>query len=244
MVITIISDPHVAPEGERPFDVDTRGQFKIALELQKREESDLLILTGDISYRDGDEASYQWVKKQLDDNLTPYRIIGGNHDDSSLLANTFALEEHLHNSIELYYEEKIPGHHLIYLDSSIGSLSKLQWSWLREKLTEDTKLRKLIFMHHPPVKAGVPYMDNNHPFRESEEFVRLLEKTGTRPIVFCGHYHTEKSLILPQMDLFISPSPFFNIDDKYRDFQLLHNKACYRRVELVDDVLRTSVFYQ
>ncbi len=244
MLITLISDPHIAPPGEHPFGVDTRGLFTGALEFQSREKSDLLIITGDLSYRDGDESSYKWIKKQLDDNQTPYRIIGGNHDDSSVLARTFALEDHLHNSIELYYEEKIPGHHLIYLDSSVGSLSKLQWSWLEEKLTSERELKKLIFMHHPPTEAAAPYMDKNHAFREIDKFRKLVKKSECRPTVFCGHYHIEKSLILPEMDVFICPSTFFNLDDKYRDFKVLNNRSCYRRVELSEEMLRTSVYYQ
>lgn len=243
MIITTITDLHIAPEGERPFDVDTRKNFLEALQMQSRDKSDLLVIKGDLSYRDADEEVYHWIRQQLDETKIPYRIIGGNHDDSSLLASVFGLEEHLHNSIELYYEEKVPGHHLIYLDSSIGSFSQLQWNWLGEKLVEEPHLRKLIFMHHPPVAGAVPYMDNNYPFREQREFEQIAKNTDQVPFVFCGHYHVEKSILNPSLSCFITPSPFFNIDDTADDFKLLNNLACYRRIELSESGLKTAVFY-
>ncbi|TVR77411.1 MAG: metallophosphoesterase [Saprospirales bacterium] len=244
MIITTITDLHIAPEGERPFDVDTRQNFLESLGMLVRDQSDLLVVKGDLSYRDADEKVYHWIREQLDQTKIPYRIIGGNHDDSSLLASVFGLEDHLHNSIELYYEEKIPGHHLIYLDSSIGSFSQMQWNWLNEKLQEEAHLRKLIFMHHPPVAASVPYMDKNYPFREQGEFERLLKNSNLHVYVFCGHYHVEKCILSPSMSCFITPSPFFNIDDTADDFKLYNNIPCYRRIQLTDSGLNTSVFYE
>lgn len=243
MIITQITDPHIAPEGERPFQVDTRAHFLKTLDLQKREKPDLLVLTGDLSYRYGNESTYLWIRNQLNETGIPFRVIGGNHDDSSLLAKVFKLEEHLHNSIELYYEEKVPGYHLIYLDSSIGSLSKMQWKWLSEKIDDDPKLHKVLFIHHPPVSGGVPYMDSQYPFKEQEEFQELLGNIDKHITAICGHYHVEKTILRTGVQVFITPSPFFNIDDREIDFKQVGNRPCYRRIKLGPHSLETSVFY-
>lgn len=244
MIVTQITDPHVAPEEERPFGVDTRARFLDSLDLQKRENSSLLILTGDLSFRDGDRETYEWIKTHLDALRIPYRILAGNHDDSAVLASVFDNSSALHPSNEMFYDEKTEDCHLLYLDSGAGILSPLQWQWFGDKMAEKTGLRKVVFIHHPPIVCGVPYMDANYPFKQSKEFEQLIAKNQYSVDVFCGHYHIEKTVLKPGITVCITPSPFFTIDDRCDDFEEVPSRPCYRRIVLEKEEIQTAVFYQ
>nr|MBS0037813.1 metallophosphoesterase [Saprospiraceae bacterium] len=244
MIVTQITDPHVAPEEERPFGVDTRARFLDSLELQKRENSSLLILTGDLCFRDGDKETYEWMKVHLDALNIPYRILAGNHDDSTVLASVFHYGHALHPTNELFYDEKISGFHLLYLDSGEGILSPLQWQWLGDKMKEEPTLKKVIFMHHPPLACGVPYMDAKYPFEQSEQFEQFIAINSYSLTVFCGHYHIEKTILHPGISICITPSPFFTVDDRCDDFQEVTARPCYRRIVFGKEEIQTAVFYR
>jgi len=243
LIINQITDPHIAAETERPFGKDTRDLFLKSLEFQKRERPDLLVVTGDLCFREGEEETYLWIVEQLDKLSVPYRVLPGNHDRPSTLARAFKMGDHLKNSGELYFDEIIDGYQFIYTDSSAGEFSSEQWDWLYHRCLQDDRFPKLLFTHHPPLRGEVPYMDNEHPFRQWGLFEEFIEKTRTPISVFCGHYHTEKSLLRPGVSVFITPSPFFGIDDRYQDFEEAITFPCYRRIQLRNGELSTSVFY-
>jgi 3',5'-cyclic AMP phosphodiesterase CpdA len=54
MRIAQITDLHIAQAAEKPFDVDVRGNFLKVLESVAIYDPDLIALTGDLTYHDGD----------------------------------------------------------------------------------------------------------------------------------------------------------------------------------------------
>lgn len=240
--IAILSDLHIAGKDEIPFGVDTRANFLSVLDLAIGDEPDLIILGGDQSYRDGDREVYLWIKKQLEKKGVPYRVISGNHDNPAALREVFHPDKQIQDN-EFYYTETINGKELIFCDSTTGTLSERQWSWLKEKI-EESKVEAFIFMHHPPFNCGVPYMDNNHPFHQMEEFAKLISSTDKNLCFFCGHYHCEKTVIRNNATVFISPSTFFNLNDRQVEFEIQHNIPSFRRLIIEDGKVETSVFYK
>ena len=149
--MAILSDLHIAGESEFPYGVDTRSNFLQALDLAVNDRPDMLIITGDLCFREGDREVYDWVKKKLDKTSLPHRVISGNHDDPALLQEVFHPKKSLKNN-EIYYSEKIHGHHFIFCDSTTAELSKDQWHWLKEEI-EASGDKVFIFIHHPPPSA-------------------------------------------------------------------------------------------
>lgn len=240
MRLAILSDLHIAGEGERPFDVDTRSNFLQALDLAVDDRPDMLIIAGDLCFREGDREVYVWIKTELDRSSLPYRVISGNHDNPALLQEVFHPNKSLKNN-EFYYSENIHGHHFIFCDSTTAELSKDQWHWLKEEI-EASGDKVFIFIHHPPFRAAVPYMDNHHAFKQMEKMEDFIGNFDKNLFFFCGHYHCEKTIIRDQSITFITPSTFFNLDDRYEDFAILNKTPSFRRLVISADQIETGIF--
>lgn len=223
-----ITDLHIGNAHERPFDVDVRANFlKILSDIQKH-DYDLLVISGDLCYQDGERAIYNWIKGHLDTLDKRWAIIPGNHDDSQLMADCFSFNDRCQEN-QLFFcgnESEPP---TLFLDSSPGFLSELQLNYLRNYLSEHQN-EICLFMHHPPLQAGVPYMDNQHAFQNSEETLALLTAHPYPIHIFTGHYHVDKSIHYKNLNIHITPSTFFQIDWKEEDFKVDHHKCAYRHI--------------
>ena len=74
------------------------------------------------------------------------------------------------------------------LPQHLYQLSDQQKDWLKQELTK-IKGDQIIFIHHPPLQANVPYMDNNHALKDQEELQQILVTAAGEVHLFCGHYH-------------------------------------------------------
>ena len=78
-------------------------------------------------------------------------------------------------------DTSVPGHHH-------GMLCEERLRWLDETLSAQPEFPTLIFMHHPPFRTGVQWMDASglHGGRMMEEIVRRHPQVVR---VACGHIH-------------------------------------------------------
>ena len=120
-------------------------------------------------------------------------------------------------------------------------MSREQWSWLEMHVKTAPKL--IIFMHHPPVNANVPFMDNDHAFSEQSKFQELLAQRNDSVEVFCGHYHVDKSISRGNLHVHITPSCFFQIRDDIIEFGVDHHRIGYRVIEIDDGAVFHGVRY-
>ena len=241
MKIIQITDLHIDEEGSYPFDIDVRKNFIRILTYIKKQKPDHLVISGDLCYRDPKEEIKQWIKEVLDFSQLEYSIIAGNHDDSQMMAKIFNTQ-HLLNEGELYYARKIGKETVLFLDSAKGSLSTKQSNWLRRQLKNATD-DVLIFMHHPPIKAGIPFMDNRHPLQYIEKIQKIFFDHPANIHVFCGHYHVEKTILLKNLSVHITPSCFFQIDHHSSEFKVDHHRIGYREIVLDNHALSSTVRY-
>lgn len=239
--IAILSDLHIAGQDEFPYGVDTRANFLSALDLVVKDQPDLIVLGGDQCHRVGDKEVYIWIKKQLEKCGIPLQVISGNHDDSLVLREIFHPEKTMHED-EFYYTENIKGREFIFCDSSKGILSEHQWNWLKNSI-ENVQKEAFIFIHHPPLYCGVPYMDKHHAFQQMEKMGRLIGSLDKNLFFFCGHYHCEKTVIRENSLVFISPSTFFNLNDRNAEFEIQNNLPSFRRLIIEEGKIESSVFY-
>ena len=244
MRIIQITDIHIGEEGEVTRDVDVRGNFMDMLHLAGHLQPDYLVFSGDLCYSTANANNYRWIREQIERLTLPYDIIPGNHDETALMAQVFDRSHLLLPGGEMAFERNMSGFRFLFLDTSTGVLSQAQADWLAARLQTITR-RQIIFMHHPPLKAGVPFMDNHYPLQNPEVFLDVIAACPQHPIhVFCGHYHVEKTVHSGYLHVHITPSTFFQIDGFRGDFGIDHYRPGMRVLDLSDDgALMHSVKY-
>ena len=85
---------------------------------------------------------------------------------------------------------------IMFLDSGTGDLGEKQWNWFERMINSVAAEDLYIFMHHPPLLIGVPYMDNKHSFTETDHFQEILAKYPEKRFhFFCGHYHVDRTYL-------------------------------------------------
>lgn len=232
--IVVIADPHVmAPELlTNPSNADwtnylsvskklidySRELFAQAMADIKAMKPELVLMVGDLT-KDGEQASHEYFKQQLDDLGIPTLVIPGNHDlgtnDAKVYGNTTtpaptmstvedfatlyadygygATSDHLYNTLT-YACEPIDGLVVIGIDSGTnGTLSFATLSWVCAKAREARSAGKQVIamMHHPliPHITGGDTFTNSVSVTDYAEVRNQLADAGIS-VVFTGHFHT------------------------------------------------------
>lgn len=241
MRIAQITDLHIGHEGEDTFGIDVRENFMLIKQAVQELSPDLVVLSGDLCYRSGNRDIYSWIKDHMEDMGIPYEFISGNHDDPALMARVFGREDLMKNG-ELYFSRQIADQKFLFLDTTLGVISWIQMDWLQRQLEEwDRDI--VIFMHHPPFFAGVPYMDEKYSFRTQEEIQRIFFAFPHNITVFTGHYHVDKTIRKRNVVVHITPSCFFQIDQHSADFRVDHRRIGFREITLDDGLMMNTVKY-
>ena len=123
-------------------------------------------------------------------------------------------------------------------------MSKKQLHWLEQQLGRIDR-DAVIFMHHPPVTGGVPFMDSKHALQNMHEVHAILFNFPHHLTIFCGHYHAEKTLCSRNLTVHITPSTYFQIDTHAQGFKVDHYRIACREINLRSDgVVESMVIYQ
>lgn len=242
MQIALITDLHTGQEEDYPFDINLRENFRNILEEVAKCKPDHLIVAGDLCLRAAEPDTYLWQKDLLQALHIPYHIIAGNHDDSVILQQVF---NHLPlpKDGELYYKVYIGAQPFLFLDTSKKETSHTQKAWLENELKHGSPV-PIVVMHHPPALMQVPYMDRNHALNDRDEIMNILQQVQKPIDVFCGHYHVEKLVCFGSIRIHITPSCYFQIDQKQQDFAVDHHCIAYRIIQLDDpSFMATHVHY-
>lgn len=234
MRIIQISDIHISSADDRPFDVDVRTQFIKVLRVAGDLKPDGVVLSGDLCFRDPLFEVYPWIAMQMKEMIScPVYVMPGNHDSQQIMHRHFTCPYHA-DTDEIYCTVKWHAIPVFFLDSARGVMSETQYQWLEREL-KVCKGRVLLFIHHPPLYCGVPFMDTRYAFQEIPRFQGLLQDKDLEFQIFCGHYHVERTLGIANQRICITPSTFFQIDATEVEFKIDHHKAGYRVIELGDD---------
>ena len=145
----------------------------------------------------------------------PYDIISGNHDDPVMMAEAFTAPP-AQGGI---YFAKIQGKAGPFLDTTTGVVSERQQEWLREQL-QYLKQEALVFMHHPPLEAGVPLwiaatLRNQGEVQSISCPIPIM--SISLPLLSCGKGHSQKNIVVH-----IAPPPAFQIGQDSEEFQVDH----------------------
>jgi len=240
--IAQLTDMHIGETDEDVYGSPVRMQFLSALNKLKKQNLDALILSGDLAANAGEYNSYVWIKEQLKELTCPIYICLGNHDRLENLKQVFNLNLENYHEDGYYFKTKIKEHLCLFLDTSPYFLSNQQMEWLKQQSIEN-KEEILLFMHHPPLYCGCTFMDEKYPLKNISDVWSVIKELKNVNYIFCGHYHTERTIIKDGKNVFLTPSTMAQFDNQTSEITILHRNPSWRIIEWDGETLRTSVEY-
>jgi 3',5'-cyclic-AMP phosphodiesterase len=241
--IAQLTDMHIGENDENVYGSPVRMQFLAVLNELKKHNLDALVLSGDLAANAGEYDSYVWIKEQLKEITCPIYICLGNHDRLHNLQNVFNLNpDDIHNE-SYYFETRIKEHLCLFLDTSPYFLSEEQLKWIQQQDIEN-KEEILLFMHHPPLYCGCAFMDEKYPLKNISEAWSVIKELKNINYIFCGHYHTERTIVKDEKIVFLTPSTMVQFDCQTPDITTTHRNPGWRIIEWDGETLRTSVNYR
>lgn len=212
VLIAQMTDIHVgfAPD-EKPEELNlTRFRATLKRLLEGPNRPDLLVLSGDITDR-GDAESFAKTAALLANCPVPILPMVGNHDSREGLLGAFPQVVPAEGGFLHYVVEAGLGLRIICLDTLEdgrhgGAFCEARAGWLAARLAEAPDRPTLIFMHHPPVVAGIDWMD---PAPEEPWIQRLSSVLeGQRQVlaIHCGHLHRQINARFAGIPLGVTPS--------------------------------------
>jgi Icc protein len=211
-LIAQMTDIHVgfAPH-EKPEELNlTRFRATLTRLLEGPNRPDMLVLSGDITDH-GDAESFAKTAELLEGCPCPILPMVGNHDSREGLLGVFPQVVPADGGFLHYVVEAPLGLRVICLDTLEdgrhgGAFCEVRARWLADRLSEASDQPTLIFMHHPPVIAGIDWMD---PAPDEPWMLRLREVlTGQDQVqaIHCGHLHRQINTRFAGIPLGVTPS--------------------------------------
>ena len=212
-----LTDLHLLPPGELLMGLDVNQRLESALAEAGRFAPDVYLFTGDFCANEPVAEVYERLRARLDRLDVPYYLCIGNHDDAGMVLAAFP--EHFRGpGGRIYGTSTVAGRTFVFLDTSSGEVGTAQLDWLARELRQQPTAT--IVMHHPPLLLGVPFMDLHHPLRDRERVLEVLLADGRRRRVLCGHYHTTRTVVHRNLEVYLCPPTSFHIDPLRDRFDL------------------------
>ena len=195
MLIAQITDTHITPDGVLAYRrVDTAAFLARAVEhiLHLDPRPDLVFATGDLVDA-GTREEYRRLRHLLAPLPMPVHLIPGNHDDRAAMRQEFPDHHYLPREGFLQYVVDVGTVRIIALDTLLpgaagGLMDATRIGWLDARLREAPAAPTLIFMHHPPFKTGIAYMDSIG-LEGADALADVVRRHPQVERVACGHLH-------------------------------------------------------
>lgn len=243
----LFADPMVELKG-----ICTRGRLEGVLAALRAElpRAELLIVTGDLAHDERLE-TYQALRELLADWLPRVRILPGNHDNRGFIRQAFgdivlsAWERNV-------FSDSVGNWRLIGLDSHIpgavaGELGAEQLAWLEQQLAAaepafgKTAQPTVLFLHHPPISVGSPWLDQIG-LTDAPALWELLDRFPSVKLICTGHIHQELTITRGGVVVLATPSTGVQFRPETESLVVDNLPPGYRLLELEDDgSMRTRV---
>ncbi len=238
--IAQLTDTHLFEDSAQSLlGIQTEASFQAVLVEIKRNLSqlDLLLLTGDLT-QDGSAASYDRLRKSLDNFAIPAYCLAGNHDDLPMMQTQLPSEYvHLSRSLDL-------GNWKILLLSSVvvgavhGYLADSELIWLEEMLKANPDRPTLITFHHPAVPIGSRWIDDIC-LENQDQFWAICDRYPQIEVVLNGHAHQDFDQIYEtphnSVRCLVTPSTCIQFQPNNHKFQIDSQPAGFRHLRLYDN---------
>jgi 3',5'-cyclic-AMP phosphodiesterase len=212
VLIAQMTDIHVgfAPD-EKPEELNlTRFRATLARLIDGPNRPDMLVLSGDITDH-GDAESFAKTAALLADCPFPIIPLVGNHDSREGLLGAFPQVVPAEGGFLHYVIDAGMGLRLICLDTLEdgrhgGAFCEARADWLAARLAEAPHAPTLIFMHHPPVVAGIDWMDPAPDEAWIGRLRQVLAGQNQVQAIHCGHLHRQITTRFAGLPLGVTPS--------------------------------------
>ena len=150
------------------------------------------LLLGDLTDT-GSNASYRYIRDQMQSIPMPVIATVGNHDNREIMQQYFSSSYNsdgfAQNSYKLGANQR-----LLVLDTkregeASGELCYQRLHWLQNQLSSATEEHLIIAMHHPPAPLAVPAQDKI-ALINGDTLYRVLSAERQRiKMIICSHFH-------------------------------------------------------
>ena len=219
MLIAQISDVHIREKGAaKTVGVDTNGALSAAIEEVNgfSPMPDVVMITGDLAHS-GKSAEYEMLGRLLDRLKVPCYLLLGNHDDRNAFRNVFNRLPYLSQGQTFcqYVLEDYPLR-IIALDTTVndhhhGELCRTRLAWLDDQLQKMPEKPTIIFMHHPPIRVGIDWMDGIGLLSGAAELAEIVRRHPQVQGLHCGHIHRTIQSSLGSTLVGVAPSTCYAV---------------------------------
>ena len=216
--IAQISDLHIKPPGSLAYGkVDTAKALErcVAALNEFDPAPDFVVISGDLADTPTAE-EYQYLKRLLAPLKLPFAGIPGNHDSRELMRAAFPSASYAFVSGPLNQKIEVAGLDLLLLDSSVhrkphGELDGPTLQWLDGMLASSPDRPALLFLHHPPFKAGIWHMDRQNLLNASD-LAPIVRRHPRVQLIATGHVHRATLTMFAGVPTTICPAPNHAVD--------------------------------
>lgn len=216
VIIAQISDLHIKRPGQLAYGkVDTAQALQrcIATLNSFIPAPDLVVISGDL-VDTGDAEEYAHLKELLAALRLPFACVPGNHDSRELMRAAFP-EQGDATEGPLNHVRSVRGVDVVLLDSSVpgkpfGELTAQTLQWLEATLAASDR-PALLFLHHPPFKAGIWHMDRQN-LLNADALDGVIRRFPRVRLVAAGHVHRATFTSFAGVTASIAPAPNHAVD--------------------------------
>jgi len=196
MLVAQISDTHITEQGQKTYGfVPTAENLKrcVASINGLAMQPDIVLLSGDVT-SDALLTEAEHAASILDGLTCPYFLVPGNHDDRGALWRTFggaacpSRSGAFFNYVIDGYDLRIIAFDSVAVGEPGGEICTDRADWLSDCLSGGGDQPTIIFMHHPPLKCGVPETDEDG-FKGADVLGKIVAKYPNIQRILCGHIH-------------------------------------------------------
>lgn len=242
-----LSDLHLfANPDERLYGIPTRELLMDVMEHVERsgERFDHVVVTGDNSHDDLPE-TYAAVREILRPWLDRLWELPGNHDERAVLRSVFSDRIGGEGGERVQFAFRAGEWLCLGLDTQVpgevaGRIDSGQIAWIRQQLQDERPRGAVLFMHHPPIALGLPWLDRIG--LEGKDLLQdLLVDDERIRLVCCGHVHHESSHRVGSAEVVTTPSTGLQFSGTSVVSLFVQAPPGFRVVELGGDGVSTRV---
>jgi 3',5'-cyclic-AMP phosphodiesterase len=216
--IAQISDLHIKRPGALAYGrVDTAKALErcVATLNELTPAPDFVVISGDLVDTPTTE-EYEHLKRLLTPLRLPFASVPGNHDAREMMRAAFAGSNYAHRSGPLNQRVEVTGLDLLLLDSSVpgqphGRLDASTLEWLDAELASTDERPALLFLHHPPFRAGIWHMDRQN-LLNADALAAIVQRHPRIQLVATGHVHRPALTMFAGVPATICPAPNHAVD--------------------------------